>query len=146
MTLYATPDAFNAAAKRVFTERTDLLKRLAVRDHLVYDCCIALGFREREHVPELSDKPVSELVYLARVHEGQHQYLSLTHYEGRFLEAVVEVFWVPRNGKAKRTGKLRDQQLKGAASLYCNLARDWPTLEGMVGKVYSLAPEEKKRV
>ncbi len=145
MSREATSAEFTAAAERVVARYGDLFKRLAIRDHLVYDRSIALGFAEREHVPELSDKPVSELVYLHRVHEGQHCYLSLTHYEGRFLEAVVEVFHVPRNGKAKRTGKLRDQQLKGAAALYVNIARDWATLEAMVSQVYALAPEEKKR-
>ncbi len=109
----------------------------------------ALGFTDRPHVPELSDRPVLGLRYMERVHEGQHQYLSLCHAYWHwewdcFLEAVVEVFHVPRNGKAKRTGKLRDQQLKGAAALYTNIARDWETLEGMVGKVYKLHEEPKK--
>ncbi len=145
MSREATSAEFTAAAERVVARYGDLFKRLAIRDHHVYDRAVALGFTEREHVPELSDRPIQELVYLARVHEGQHQYVSLCHYEGRFLEAVVEVFWVSRNGKAKRVGKLRDQQLKGAAPLYVNIARDWETLEGMVSKVYALAPEEKKQ-
>ncbi len=104
---------------------------------------IALGFTARGHVPELSDRPIQGLWYAERVHEGQHCYLSVchSHDDGRFLEAVVEVFHVPRNGKAKRVGKLRDQQLKGAAALFTNIARDWETIAAMVGKTYELHVE-----
>ncbi len=109
----------------------------------------AIGFTDRPHVPELTDRPIEGLIYMTRAYEGQHQYLSLcytpNHLPHRFLEAVIEVFAVPRNGKAKRTGKLRDQQLKGAATLYVNIARDWETLEGMVSKVYKLHEEPKSK-
>jgi hypothetical protein len=103
----------------------------------VAQAAYALGFQDI--VYDLSDKPVSELVYLLRVKEGQWQYVSLCHYEGRFLEAVIEVFHRARDHKARRVGKLRDQQLKGAAPLYCNIARDWATIEAMVGRVYELS-------
>ncbi len=103
----------------------------------------AIGFDDRPHVPELTDRPIQGLIYMHRVHDGQHQYLSLCHTPNhlphRFLEAVVEVFHVPRNGKARRVGKLRDQQLKGAAPLFTNLSRDWKTIAAMVGKTYELA-------
>ncbi len=98
-----------------------------------------IGFTETPY--DLSDKRPSELVYLKRVHEGQHQWLSLLTYEGRFVEAVIEVFARSRDPKARRSGKLRDQQLKGAAPLYTNLARDWETIEGMVSTTYALADD-----
>ncbi len=91
---------------------------------------------------DLSDRPVVNLHYLHRLHEGQHQYVSLCyapHDAHLFLEAVIEVFHCPRNPKARRAGKLRDQQLKGAAALYTNIARDWETIASMVGKTYELA-------
>lgn len=112
-----------------------------------------LGFEETPY--DLSDKRPSGLVYLYRaalsMPEGalalasmvtQHQYVSLCHYEGAFVEAVIEVFAVPRDPKARRAGTLRSQQLKGAAPLYVNLARDWETIEGMVGKVYAVAKND----
>jgi hypothetical protein len=105
----------------------------------IADQARALGFLDIPY--DLSDKPVRELVYTLRVREGEWCYLSLCHYEGRFLEAVIEVFHRARDPKARRVGTTRQQQLKGAAPLYCNLARDWETIEGMVGKVYPLAKE-----
>ena len=148
----ATPAEFRAAAERVLAHHADLFKALAIRDHHIYDRAIALGFVERPHVPELSDQPISELVYLYRERifmppDGialaqaftQHQYLSLCHFEGRFTEAVVEVYHVARNPKGKRGGKESEQQKRGVRPLYTNIARDWETLEAMVGRTYELA-------
>ncbi len=142
----ATSAEFNAAAERVLARHGDLFKRLAIRDHLVYDRAIALGFTEREHVPELSDRPIRELVYLTRVHANQHQYLSLMHYEGRFLEAVVEVYHTARNPKAKRNGSLADQQKRGAANLHTNIARSWEEIEALVGRTYELHVEPRGKM
>ncbi len=101
-----------------------------------------LGFAVAPY--DLSDRRPVNFHYLHRLHEGQHQWLSLCyapHNAHQFCEAVIEVFHVPRNPKARRAGKLRDQQLKGAAALYTNLARDWETIERMVGQVYPLAKD-----
>lgn len=105
----------------------------------VADQACALGFEEVSY--DLSDRLVKELVYLRRVHEGQHQYVSLCFYEGRFLEAVIEVFHCPRHSKAKRHGRVSEQQKRGAIPLYANLARDWETVAGMVGRTYDLAKD-----
>ncbi len=103
----------------------------------------AIGFSDRPHVPELSDRPIGGLIYMARVHAGQHQYLSLVytpnHLPHRFLEAIVEVYHTARNPKAKRNGSLADQQKRGAANLHTNIARSWEEIEALVGRTYELA-------
>lgn len=55
----------------------------------------AAGFTDADPAL-LSDKPIRELVFLTRAHGGVHQYASLCHYEGRFLEAVIEICARPR--------------------------------------------------
>lgn len=133
-----SPDLGTIAAK-VFTDHADLFRRLAIRDHHVYTNACVLGFVDREHVPELSDRPIAELVYMARVHRYQHQYLSLCHHDGRFLEAVVEVFYTARHPKAKRGGTERDQQMKGGRTLFAGICRSWEEIEVVVDRTYSLA-------
>ncbi len=98
-----------------------------------------IGFVETPY--DLSDKRPSGLVFLRRIHEGQHQYLSLLSYVDQFCEAVIEVFYAPRSAKARRVGKLSDQQRKGAAPLYTNLARDWEAIAAMVGRSYEVAKD-----
>lgn len=90
---------------------------------------------------DLSDRPVRGLFYLYRVHDGQHQYLSLM-YDDAFLEAVLEVFYAPRNHKAKKAGKESEQQKKGALRLYANIYREWKTLEEAFGRTYALATDK----
>ena len=64
----------------------------------------ALGFTDGDWFRDLTDKPIEGLVYLTRIHEGQHQYLSLLSgpwYRAPFIEAVLLVYAQPFNSRAK---------------------------------------------
>ncbi len=93
-----------------------------------------LGFLDADSTM-VSDKPVLGLIYLTRQHQGQHQYVSLCHYEGRFLEAVLYVYGVAFNVKAAR-GKRVDAEKRGGAPIYANIARSWEDLAPLLDSVY----------
>lgn len=66
----------------------------------------------------------SEVRYFHREHMHNHQYISLMYYNGKFLEAALEIFWVKRSNKPRRhTLKLRDSQMNGTAGIYYNIYR-----------------------
>jgi hypothetical protein len=83
-----------------------------------------LGFTDRDQL-ELSDRPIQGLVYVSRVHEGQHQYVSLITYDGTFCQAVIEVFAQPKDTR------------KPKRPLYCDSAR---TLSDIVVAVSAIYP------
>lgn len=99
---------------------------------------------------DISDRPIANLVYLHRAHvprgvsgsdyhpggapSPQHQYVSLVcaHDDGRFLEAVVQVYEKPFNPRAKPR----------QVSLHSMIHRDWESLLAAVAIMYPL-PKDK---
>ncbi len=81
-----------------------------------------LGFVEGEKDPKnptwYADMgcPVAGLWYGHRVHQGQHQYVSLCSYLGDFVEAVFTVY------ETKFNSRLKPQQTAVFASLFRNLS------------------------
>lgn len=61
------------------------------------------GFTLCTHADQVADLGLSRdwLTYLKRIHKTQHQYLWLTTYENRFLEALLQVYAKPFNSRAK---------------------------------------------
>jgi hypothetical protein len=59
-----------------------------------------LGFADGDITKDLG-ATVSELIYLGRTVNGKWQYVSLCAYEGRFLEAVVQVYAKQFNSRSK---------------------------------------------
>lgn len=97
---------------------------------------LALGFKEGERdkngfCADLGT-PVQGLWYLQRVFGGQYQYVSLCSYEGKFLEAVVQVHEKVFNSRAKVQPK----------PWFVALPRTREELLPMLDKVYP-NPEEK---
>lgn len=86
-----------------------------------------MGFVEKDHT-DLSDQPISGCIYLYRSfvpapgRAARHCYVSLTSYEGHFLEAVIEEFEQP---KTKKSGR--------AIPLVCRIERDPEAVLAMVG-------------
>lgn len=93
----------------------------------IVDRLRALGFTDRDQL-ELSDRPIVGLTYVERAHEGQLQYVSVCTHEGRFCEAVIEVYATPKNTRAKRR----------QVNLAPIIARSLGEIEAAVGRVYAL--------
>lgn len=91
-----------------------------------YAAAYALGFKDATY--DLSDRRPADLVYLHRLREGQHQYLSLMNYEGRFLEALVEIFAAPRNPRDKKQVRLSPP----------GILRSWAEIEAAISRTYAL--------
>ncbi len=85
----------------------------------------ALGFADADQ-KLVSDKPVIGLSYLYRAYKGEHQYVSICTDEGRFLEAVVQVYATQLTPKAR-----------GVVTLGGTIAREWGMLVELVSRTYT---------
>ncbi len=99
------------------------------------------GFATAEQT-DWTDAPIRPLIYLSRVREGQHQYVSLLSYDSRYLGSVVEIFAFPRNGKAKWTSSKRDRELRGLVPLHVSAPFELADIVAAVDRVYPVSPAE----
>lgn len=75
----------------------------------------------------------------------QHQYLSLITYEGVFVEAVFEVYLVPKNPhKPKSIGsmKVSEQERKGYATVHSALPRSMEEILSKIDRVYPITSDK----
>ncbi len=93
----------------------------------------ALGFIPGDVARDLSDKPIASLAYLTRIHEGQHQYLSLTSgpwINAPFAEAVLHVYAQPFNSRSKvRQTPLAARILRSVEEIEAAVGRVYPVIK-----------------
>lgn len=102
-----------------------------------------LGFKEAKQQDVLG-YVIPYCWYLSREYQGQHQYVWLVSYNCEFVEAVIEVFLVPRNSRAKYNSDIGQQEKMGYRTLHCGLARDLDGILVQLGKTYPDYAERKK--
>jgi hypothetical protein len=90
------------------------------------------------------DHGLKEVVYLHNIYQHNHQYISLMYYEGRFLEAVFEAYWVAKNPKHKKINNFREAQLRGFAKIGGSIYREIDEL--MNATKYEYQPEKEKTI
>lgn len=90
----------------------------------------SVGFTSADQVAHF-EYQIPYVDYLSRSRDGQHEYLSLVHYEGQFVEAVYEIFLAPKQTRRPkgRDSKVKDSkytrwQLDGFVSARATLLRD----------------------
>lgn len=91
-----------------------------------------IGFTNGNEMADFNEL-IKGHVYLTRVYRNRYQYVSLTSYEGKFCEAVLQIYRCPKNTKKNKGGTDDEQlQLKGFRSAYANIARTLPDLLSML--------------
>ena len=69
--------------------------------------------------------------YATRVKDGRHQYFSIISYEGRFCEAVWEVYLKPKNTRRPKGVQDRKQlETGGYVAVETGLLRSLAEIEG----------------
>lgn len=101
-----------------------------------------VGFKEAKQ-EEVLNYHIPYCRYLYREHNGQHQYVWLVSYDSVFLEAVIEVFLVPRNSRAKYHSDIYEQEKRGYRTLHCCLERNWENILSILDVKYLDAKERK---
>ena len=90
----------------------------------------ALGFTDGDQKKDF-DCVIPYVVYLRRAWAGKFQYVSLISYEGRFCEAVYELFAAAKNTRCKATNRKELERLGGVAE-FAMIYRSLPELLAVV--------------
>lgn len=85
-----------------------------------------------------------DLLYVYRMRDDQHQYISLVFHDNWFCEAVLEVYHAPKKTRGKSANE-RDAQLKGLYRLYANVYREPTELMEAVSRAYPLTELPKSK-
>jgi hypothetical protein len=110
------------------------------------DLLNANGFVPADQVKHFG-KVIPYVYYAFRVRNGVHEYVSLVFYEGKFVEAVYELYMAEKNTyRVKGTPKQSERAKRGFASLTGSLLRSYETLLSFVTKTDEQAKEEASRM